>query len=281
MSSHWLNRFAVSARFGFEVIIDSVRHTPFGKTATRIINVTTLLLSARPTEDNQALWRAAIGRGWEVVRAKGILLPEIDDAEIVIYIESLFAPTIAQLLGRQLRDLPEDWLPQLPWKFRSRKVRLTTLGEARSLSTPAFVKPPNDKSFAAQVFPSGESLPTEYEDDMAVLVVDPVAWESEFRCFCLDGKVVTLSPYLRSGKHAGLTDYQFTPAEQAEVIRFTESVLASTIESTPRAVVIDVGQITGKGWAVVEANAAWGSGIYGCDPDLVLDVLRYATIQPD
>ncbi|HNB74240.1 MAG TPA: hypothetical protein PLS70_24185 [Acidobacteriota bacterium] len=41
--------------------------------------------------------------------------------------------------------------------------------------------------------------------------------------------------------------------------------------------VIDVGVISGKGWAVVEANAAFGSGIYGCDPAQVLPVLAEAS----
>lgn len=42
-------------------------------------------------------------------------------------------------------------------------------------------------------------------------------------------------------------------------------------------VVLDIGTISGRGWAVVEANAAWGSGIYGCDPMEVLGVIRHAT----
>ena len=47
--------------------------------------------------------------------------------------------------------------------------------------------------------------------------------------------------------------------------------------SLPPAVVVDVGRIAGRGWAVVEANAAWGAGIYGCEPEQVLAVLRRAT----
>ncbi|AKF10401.1 hypothetical protein DB32_007550 [Sandaracinus amylolyticus] len=38
----------------------------------------------------------------------------------------------------------------------------------------------------------------------------------------------------------------------------------------PPTVVIDVGRIEGRGFAVVEANAAWAAGICGCDPDAVL-----------
>jgi hypothetical protein len=206
-------------------------------------------------------------------------LPEIDDTEVVIYVEALYAPTIARAIGRELLDPPEDWLVQLPEKFRKRTVRLTTLGEVRGLTTPAFVKPPNDKSFAAQVYECGALLPSEFDDDMAVLTANPVRWRAEYRCFCLDGKVKTASPYVRSGVHAQHTDYKATREELESATDFAEQALAETKWFTPRAVVLDVGQIADKGWAVVEANGAWGSGIYGCNPDAVLDVIRHATVQ--
>ena len=242
--------------------------------------MTTLLMSSRHTEDDQALWRASVSRGWSVARARGIRLPDIDDSEIVIYVESLYSPTIAKMIGRELLSPPDNWLVTVPQEFTKRAIALTTLGEARILTQPAFVKPPNDKSFAAQVYDSGTCLPVEFDDDMSVLVADPVQWDVEFRCFCLDGKVQTLSPYLRSGILAKLDDYEMTPAEETTVTEFTETVLAGTQAISPRAIVIDVGLIRGRGWAVVEANSAWGSGIYGCDPDAVLDVIRHATVQP-
>ena len=209
--------------------------------------MTTLLMSSRHTEDDQALWRAAIGRGWCVVRARGIRLPDFEDDEVVIYVEALYAPTIAGMVGRRLLDPPEDWLVKLPQVFRQREVMLTTLGQVRNLDRPSFVKPPNDKSFAAQVYNFGASLPLEFDDDTEVLVAEPVQWECEFRCFCLDGRVVTLSPYLRSGTLAKETDYEATGDELCEATSFAEKVLASTQSFTPRAVVIDVGQITSKG----------------------------------
>jgi hypothetical protein len=46
-------------------------------------------------------------------------------------------------------------------------------------------------------------------------------------------------------------------------------------------VVLDVGIIRGEGWAVVEANAPWGSGVYGCDPDQVLRVVQRACMAID
>lgn len=46
--------------------------------------------------------------------------------------------------------------------------------------------------------------------------------------------------------------------------------------SVPEAVVVDVGMIRDRAWAVIECNAAWGSGIYGCDPVEVFRVLQRA-----
>ena len=57
-----------------------------------------------------------------------------------------------------LAEPPDDWLPRLPMEYRKREVRLSTLGEARKLAAPAFVKPPNDKSFAARVYRGDEML---------------------------------------------------------------------------------------------------------------------------
>jgi hypothetical protein len=45
----------------------------------------------------------------------------------------------------------------------------------------------------------------------------------------------------------------------------------------PRAVVVDVGLIAGRGWAVIEFNAAWGAGLNGCDPEKVLPAILEAS----
>jgi len=240
--------------------------------------MTTLLLSSRHTDDNQALWRAAIGRGWSVERVRGVRVPQVSDSEIVIYVEGLLAPSIAGSVQRTLLVPADDWLVTLPSEYTKRQVRLSTLGEARTLTAAMFVKPPNEKLFEAKVYASGADLPDAFEDELPVLVAEPVGWDVEFRCFTLDGKVRTLSPYLRNGRHAELDDYSASDDDLNAARQFVEQILADPSVKTPRAVVVDVGVIAGKGWAVVEANAAWGSGIYGCDPDVVLDVIRHATV---
>jgi len=155
-------------------------------------------------------------------------------------------------------------------------VQLMSLHEARQLRTPRFIKPPNDKSFKAAVYSTGTQLPAEFDSEMNVLVAEPVEWVDEFRCFLLDGKVQAISPYLRSGELAELDGFKASEEELRDALSFAQSLAADSEVELPRAIALDVGIIRCKGWSVVEANGAWGSGIYGCDPDAVLSVIRHA-----
>lgn len=237
----------------------------------------TLILTPRYTADAQTLWRAAGRKGWDVQRLTAWRVPEnirtVD--EPVLYLESLFGPHLAEEFGLELREPPDDWLPRLPEEYRKRSVRLATLDEARRLDDAAFVKPPNDKRFPALVY-RGDGLPREFPDDMPVLIGEVVEWEAEFRCFVLDRRVVTHSVYSRAGELQRDAGFAATEEELAAAAEFAQTVLDDARVELPRATVLDVGVIPGRGWAVVEQNAAWGAGIYGCDPERVLDVLRHA-----
>lgn len=198
--------------------------------------MTTLLLSAHSTEDNQALWRAAVRSGWNVERVRGLTLPEsLTDDELVLYVEALFAPEIAKKLSLMLIGPEEDWLVKLPWEYRKREVRLATLGEARKLKEPAFVKPPNEKLFTAKVFTSGSELPVDYDDSMAVLIAEPVTFEVEYRCFVLDRAIRTMSSYLRRGRLARLDDFAAPDDERRETAEFGRRLLAdNSVEVSSR-----------------------------------------------
>src|SRR5262249_54416436 len=69
--------------------------------------------------------------------------------------------------------------------------------------------------------------------------------------------------------------------ETSEADHYIHAVLKDHAVSLPPAVVVDIGRIAGRGWAIIEANAAWGSGLYGCDPEHVLDVLSRASLERD
>ncbi len=137
------------------------------------------------------------------------------------------------------------------------------------------MKPPNDKSFTAKVY-EGVELPTELSDDTPVLVQEVVSWEKEFRCFILDRMVKTFSIYLRNGELQKETGYESSEEEDNEMLAFANRVLADDRIYLPRATVLDFGLIQNRGWAVVESNGAWASGIYGCDPVAALEVIRHA-----
>lgn len=238
----------------------------------------TLILTPRFTDDAQALWRAAGRQGWNVERLMGWRVPDElrSVEEPVLYLEGLMAPMLAEEFGVELFEPAIDWLPKLPAEYCRRRVELTTLGQARSMRERAFVKPPNDKSFPAKAY-RPEELPEEFPDDMPVLVAEIVAWEKEFRCFILDRRVRTFSIYSRNGELQREKEFAHTPDEERELLEFTCRFLTDTRVELPRAAVVDFGAIRNRGWAVVEQNAAWGSGIYGCDPVQVLETLRIAS----
>jgi ATP-grasp domain, R2K clade family 2 len=240
----------------------------------------TLLLSARQTDDAQKLWRACIAEKWEVVRVHGWRVPEISSKDVAVYGEPLFAHHVAQSLGLRLLEPPIDWLPKLPHRWRCRDVQLSTLGEARNTTWRSFIKPADEKCFDARIYSSGADLPTQgpLPEDMPVLVQEIVQWTTEFRCFVLDRKLLTASPYWHNGQLAKSEDGSwFAGNDQLEdAIRFCNSVLEDKNVSLPDAIALDVGIIQDSGWAVVECNAAFSSGIYGCDPVEVLRVLRRA-----
>jgi hypothetical protein len=240
----------------------------------------TLILTPRYTEDAQALWRSAIAKGWQVERLKNwrVSAELLSVEEPVLYLEALMAPTVAVQFGLELLEPAADWLPNLAQKYRQRSIYLTNLGAARQLTHPAFIKPPNDKSFPAKVYAPGELSSIDYPDDTEVLVAEIVTWEREYRCYILDRQLQTFSIYLRHGKLQRDADFASSPAEEREVRDFISTILADAQIELPRATVIDIGVIEGSGWAIVEQNSAWGAGMYGCAPDVVLDVLRYAAV---
>ena len=143
----------------------------------------------------------------------------------------------------------------------------------RSSRDRVFVKPPNDKSFPGRIY-DGRDLPTEFPDDMPVLVAEVVDWAKEFRCFILDRRLRTFSIYLRDGELQTQNNFACTNDEETQLLNFLEILLTDERVELSRTAVLDVGVIVNRGWAVVEQNAAWGSGLYGCDPIEVLEVMR-------
>jgi len=244
----------------------------------------TLVLSPRYTPDSNTLWQAALRAKWPVMRLQNHRAPdELHDHDVVLYGEALFVAVIADQLDLALFETPLDWLPSLPFSCRQREVDLTNLKDARSIAQPAFIKPAADKTFDAKVYETGAQLPSAeyFDDETPVLVSEPVTWEVEYRCFVADRVLHTLSPYSRYGELAENEAGECpAPADEFSAANtFVEQIFADLTVEIPPAIVVDIGKIEGRGWAVVEANPAWGSGIYGNNPDEVLEVLAKSCLK--
>jgi hypothetical protein len=237
----------------------------------------TLLLSPRYTPDSLALWQAAVAEGWDVRRLQGWRVTGQVEASAAVYGEHLFAIAVAGQIDLVLLQPTSDWLARLPGDYLKRQVRFAGLSAIASCPLPAFIKPAGDKSFAARVYEDVHTLPdvTALPAQTPILIADPVVWEVEFRCFVLNRSVVTASVYSRLGQSARVEGDRWPadPAETDEALSFTQQILADPAVALPPSVVLDVGRIPERGWAVVEANPSWGSGIYGCDPRQVLHTI--------
>ncbi|MGV9677346.1 ATP-grasp domain-containing protein [Nocardia sp. NPDC003482] len=238
----------------------------------------TLILSPRYSDDSRRMRTAAITAGWDVLRLTSWRIPEDEPtAPTALYGEPLFAEMIAAQLNLALLDAPEDWLPNLPFPLRQREIRISTLGEARTHPDPVFVKPADGrKGFPGKVYHHGTGLPTPEAcpDDTPVMLAEPVHWQSEFRCFVKDNTIQTISPYRRHGEP--LTTWTATTQELDSVHTCAQRLFDEV--PLPPSLVVDIGLIENRGWAVVEANTPYGSGLYGCDPHRVLEVLARGCI---
>ena len=177
---------------------------------------------------------------------------------------------------------PPDWTITLPRSFLLRDIRQTTLTDALSIAESQFVKHSVSKAFPAAVY-TAETLAGATAKLLAnslVHVGEPVLFDVEYRCFVIDRRIVTISPYLRFGE--ALEDHSSklgsTPTEMDAARSFAETVLVSDDVQCPPAFVLDVGLIADRGWAVVEFNECWASGIYACDPQQVLETLLRACV---
>lgn len=245
-----------------------------------------LLLTPRYTADSRAVRAAALERGWAVTRMAARRVPESAHGRAIVYYgEPDWAGVVMPRHVSLLRPSP-TWLTTPPERYRKRAIRAAPLAEAQRDSDPAFVKPAREKRFPIGVYQPGSALlaaTAGLPETLPVLVAEPVKWAVEIRCFVLDRRVVALSPYARSERSAQSAngDWPFLPAEREHALDFIRAILDYPTVSLPAAVVVDIGVIVGRGWAVVEANEAWAAGLYGCEASAILPVLARTSVSPN
>lgn len=98
--------------------------------------------------------------------------------------------------------------------------------------------------------------------------------ESEYRVFTAGRAVLTVSPYRVLDEPWSPLLHTSRASFHREADGFVAELLAGLSEGdVPPAAVLDVARLASGRIVLLEANQAWGSGLYGCDPDLALDAI--------
>ncbi|MEU8890121.1 ATP-grasp domain-containing protein [Streptomyces sp. NPDC048442] len=234
----------------------------------------TLVLPPRLTASAQAMRDAAHERGLPTVQLPTLDVPAELHAEH-LHAGPSFADVVAPVLGIGLLQAPEDWLALLPRTYTGREIHLMTIRQAYDLRRPVFIKSPNDKLIRALVYTDGSRLPgpDEVAPETPVLVSEVVEFAAEYRLYLLDGAVHAGSRYSENGR------LSLGPLSE-DAAAFGAELLSACSGTLPSAIVVDVGKV-GGGWAVIEANAAWASGMYTTEPQRALDVVLRAAGPAD
>ena len=198
-----------------------------------------------------------IGRFWDP--------PTFDASTVRVYGPDAFCLVLQQKLGLRLCSPSDDLMLQVPPQFLNRQLASASLAEISAGTFPKFIKPLTPKQFRAAIYESSGALATECRglpDNTTVFASERVTISAEARTFVLDGVVLDAAVYEGAAEITG-------PQQLVEA-------LARCIP-LPRTVVVDVGFIEGRGWAVIEFNASWGAGLNGCDADKVLPAILAAS----
>lgn len=149
--------------------------------------------------------------------------------------------------------------------FLKRDVREMSLG---GLAGTLFVKPVETKLFTGFVFREGADAASYSEHDQEQLAVlrglppstrvwasEPVKFESEWRYYVVDGKLLASARYDQDGP-----DYPRMPDGQACI----DAAVAMAREAdAPAGYSLDVGVLESGETALVEVNDGWALGLYG------------------
>lgn len=230
-------------------------------------------LSPIYTEDSNNLKKASLSSPYELNRfnAKWNVPEEFRGDVIAVYGEDIYAEIVAEQCNLTLTKPSDDWLSLISETFTKRKINYGKLKEFIHLEN-IFIKCSDFKSFKAGVFDKVTDINGFDSLDLGSMVFtsEVVHWDLEVRCFVLNGKIETYSSYWRNNQFdtQGLSE-----TEKTQLFNFFDDFIVQYQNTLPNAIVIDFGIIQNKGWALIEANPAWCSGLYACNAGKALEII--------
>lgn len=231
-----------------------------------------LLIHQQYRPDDQVIWRVAIRNGWKTYRVSKERQYDVDapTGDIIRYYGNMLDEPKMLSYGIRPKRIPDGYLEKIPECLTRRKIYHTTFGELDDiLKEDLFVKCTNIKWFPAQVYKKGETIIGCTKNTDTIYVQEPVKFTQEYRCFCLDGKILTASQYKAQGIDNGNIDNN--DWFHGRLSTFVETIHYMNI--LPNAVVMDFGFIEGRGLAFIEANEAWAAGLYDSNPEEAFKVI--------
>lgn len=214
----------------------------------------TLVISDKPDPERDAVaaaWEAGgggilrLGRFWDP--------PSLDPHRVRVYGAETFCQVLAQKLGVTLVSPPDDLLRTMSLDVVKRSLVSATVGQLGAIAFPRFVKSSVPKLIRSRVYASEAELVSELRGlapSVELLASEVVDLAAEARSWVLDGEVLSIACY------EGAADLNAAR---------TLVTAAARDPGVPSSCVIDVGLTHDRGWLVIEANAAWGAGLNGCD----------------
>jgi hypothetical protein len=218
----------------------------------------TLVVTDKPDVERDALAAAWADAGGHVLRLGRFWEPPpLEASRVRVYGADSYCQVLAQKLGLELISPDDDLVLRLPPRLLGRVVGASTLESAAALTYPVFLKTLVPKLIRSRVYASADELAAGARglpDDTALMASEVVAFTAEVRCWVLEGEVLTLACYEGEADEPALEAARKLAAE------------AAGDAAVPSPCVLDLGFVAGRGWVVIEANAAWGAGLNGCDP---------------
>ncbi|WP_265131388.1 ATP-grasp domain-containing protein [Chryseobacterium oranimense] len=238
-----------------------------------------IALSPMYTEDSNNLKKASINSPYELNRfnAKWHVPEEFRDDVIAVYGEDIYAEIVSDQCGLTLMKPDDNWLSIVSEEFTKRKISYGQLKDFINQEN-IFIKCSDFKSFKAGVYEKVTDIKGFDSLDLNSMIFtsEVVEWELEVRCFVLNKEIKTHSSYWRNNVFD--TD-PLSETEQKDLFEFFNNFIQQYSETIPKAIVLDFGIIKGQGWALIEANPAWCSGLYVCDAEKALEVIVESCVK--